>query len=104
MDVASISNLGNSFIPETSGDIIAKNDADSQSFGNFLDTAMGLLDSTNQKQLKVEQLQKDFATGRTDDYLGMMLAQEDAYTSLQFTVQVTNKVIDAYKEIMRIQI
>jgi len=36
--------------------------------------------------------------------LAVILAQEKAYTSLNFTVQVTSRIIDAYREIMRIQV
>ena len=71
-------------------------------FEGFFDAAVRLLDETNQIQRQNEQIQLDFATGRTDDILSVVLAMQRAYTSLNFTVQVTNRVIEAYREIMRI--
>jgi len=55
-------------------------------------------------QIEDERLQIDYAAGRTDDILAVMLAQQKAYSSLNFTVQVTNKIIEAYREIMRISV
>ena len=42
-----------------------------------------------------------FAAGKTDKVL---IAVEKADIALQFTLQVRNKIIDAYNEIMRMQI
>jgi len=71
-------------------------------FEGFFDAAVKLLDQTNQMQIQNERLTLDFATGKTDDILSVILAMQRAHTSLNFTVQVTNKVIEAYREIMRI--
>ena len=73
-------------------------------FENFYDAAMKLYDDTNALQLSAEQAQIDYITGKSDNMLSVMMAQEKAYTSLTFTVQVTNKVIESYREIMRMQI
>ena len=73
------------------------------SFSSYFDTYLNIINETNQYQLAADKLQVDFAAGRTDDMLSVVLAQEKAYSSLNFTVQVTNKVIEAYREIMRIQ-
>ena len=71
-------------------------------FEGFFDAAVKLLNETNQLQVKDEQMQLDFATGKTEDILSVILTMQRAYTSLNFTVQVTNRVIEAYREIMRI--
>ncbi|MDR3091284.1 MAG: flagellar hook-basal body complex protein FliE [Clostridiales bacterium] len=73
-------------------------------FETFLKSAMDTINETNTQQLKVDKLYTDLATGRTDDLLAVSLAEEKAAASLSFTVQVTNKIIDAYKEIMRTQL
>lgn len=72
-------------------------------FESFLDSAMKVLEETNKSQLESEQMYMDLATGKTDDILAVVLAQEKATASLNFTVQVTTKIIDAYREIMRMQ-
>ncbi len=72
-------------------------------FGAFFDVAMGLYNETNVYQLDAEQLQIDYVTGKTDDIIALNMAQNKATSALQFTTQVTNKVLTAYQEIMRMQ-
>ena len=55
-------------------------------------------------QKEVEQKQIDFITGKSDDIIGLSMAQSRASSSIQFTAQVTNKILNAYQEIMRISI
>ncbi len=73
-------------------------------FDMFLDASSKMYSETNNLQQDVAIKQVEFATGQSDDILGVMLAQEKATTALNFTVQVTNKVMDSYKEIMSIQL
>ncbi|AEE96049.1 flagellar hook-basal body complex protein FliE [Mahella australiensis] len=44
------------------------------------------------------------ATGSIDDIHSAMIAAEKADLALQFTIQIRNKIIDAYNEIMHMQI
>lgn len=74
------------------------------SFESVFNAAMDVIQETNGFQLAASQAQTDLATGRTDDILAVMLAQEKAYSSLNYTVQVTNKIIESYREIMRMQL
>ncbi len=75
-----------------------------EGFTSFFDASINMLNQTNNYQADAKQLQLDFASGKTDDMLAVTLAQEKAMTALNFTVQVTNKFMDAYNEIMRIQL
>ena len=43
-------------------------------------------------------------TGNTDDLASTMVSSEKTQLALELTVQVRNKAIDAYKEIMNMQI
>ena len=82
----------------------ANEKVDATAFGQIFDATMQLFDDTNALQRNAEQLQLDYITGRTNDMLAVILAQEKANTSLSFTVQVTNRVIESYREIMRMQL
>ncbi len=73
-------------------------------FGKIFDSAISMIDETNQYQKDATQLQVDFATGKTDDILAVTMAQEKAMATLTYTVQVTNKMLEAYREIMQIQL
>ena len=72
-------------------------------FESFFNSAIDILNETNRFNLRAEQLQTDLATGKTDDILMVLMAQDRAFSSLNFTVQVTNKIIESYREIMRMQ-
>lgn len=87
------------------GDINLNNDNKNKNtiFDDFYNAAIGLYDQTNNLQVKAEQFQLDFASGKTDDMLGAILANGQALTAIQFTSQITSKVLEAYKEILRIQ-
>ena len=73
-------------------------------FDEILQAFMGTVQETNAYQLAAEQAQLDLASGKTDDVLAVTLAQDRAYNSLNFTVQVTNKIIESYRQIMQLQI
>ncbi len=72
-------------------------------FEDFYKAAMGVVNETSNYQNQVEANQLAIATGQSDDLIGLMLSQEKAYSSLQFTVQATNKIVESFREIMRIQ-
>lgn len=46
----------------------------------------------------------NFALGYSDNTHDLAIAQQKAALSLQYTVAVKNKVLEAYKEIMNMQI
>jgi len=71
------------------------------SFGDYLKNA---LDTVNQLQSDSQQIGVDFAAGKTDNIHEVMIAGEKADIAMQLTMQIRNKVVDAYNEIMRMQI
>ncbi len=73
-------------------------------FEAFLNSSSKMYSETNALQKEAEMSQLAFATGESDNILEVMLAQEKATTALNFTVQVTNKLVEAYKEIQQIQL
>ncbi|MFV0520754.1 MAG: flagellar hook-basal body complex protein FliE [Lachnospirales bacterium] len=75
-----------------------------EAFSDIFNAAMGLVEETSDYQKTATSLQLDFVSGKTDDILAVTMAQEKALSTLSYTVQITNKVIDAYKEIMQVQL
>lgn len=73
-------------------------------FEDFYNNAVGFVEETNKLTKNAEKLGSDFAIGKVDDIHGVMIAQEKAYVALQFTVQVRDKLLDAYNEIIRMQV
>ncbi len=71
------------------------------SFGEYLKDA---LEKTNELINESDELSAEFAAGRTDNIHQVLIAIEKADMALQFTLQVRSKILDAYNEIMRMQI
>lgn len=71
------------------------------SFGQTLEKALSGLE---QQEKAVHILNDKFITGQNVDVHTLMIASEKAQLGLQLTVQVRNKVIEAYQEIMRTQL
>ena len=73
----------------------------SEEFGKMLGNAIADL---NNSQKTVDGLNEQFIKGDMTDVHQMMIATERASLGLELTVQVRNKVIEAYQEIMRMQV
>ncbi len=74
------------------------------SFKAVFDAAMGLTENANELQKASDEATIKFITGEDDSIHNVLLAQEKALIALQFTTEVTNKSLEAYNEIMRMQI
>ena len=75
-----------------------------ESFDNILATAMNMVKETNNYQNNAEEEEIKFALGESTNTHELLVAQEKANIALSYTVAVRDKVIDAYKEIMNMQI
>ena len=73
----------------------------SESFSQSLNKAIG---QVNTLQKTADQKMEDLATGRTDNIAEVMIAAEKADISLRLMTQIRNKILDAYQEIMRMQV
>ena len=70
-------------------------------FGQML---MDAIKDVNQTQVKSTGLQNDFMAGRPVEYHDLMIAMEKASTAMQLTLQVRNKMLEAFQEINRINV
>lgn len=62
------------------------------------------INNVQTQQTQSTELTKKLATGEINDLHQVMIAAAKADVSLQFVIQVRNKVVDAYQEIMRMQV
>jgi len=76
-------------------------DTPEKSFQQILSTA---LEDVNKLQLSAQQGSANLAAGKIQDVSEVVIATEKATIALQLTMQVRNKVVDAYQEIMRMQV
>lgn len=82
---------------------INNNSDNKVSFESIFQSAMGLVNETNGLANKAEEEEIKFAMGTSDSIVDLMVAQQKANLSLQYTVAVKNTVLDAYKELMNLQ-
>ena len=72
-----------------------------KSFGDILMDALG---NVNDLQQKANQASMDLATGKIEDISQVVIAAEKAAVALQLTIQVRNKMLESYQEMMRMQV
>lgn len=82
----------------------ALNQSLSSGTGGFTQVVQRLIDDTNQQQLKADKAVELLATGQSDNVHETMLALTRADLSMRVFMEVRNKVIDAYQEVMRMQL
>lgn len=71
---------------------------------NFADTLKGAIENLNQIQNESDRMTEALASGESVDLHNVMITAQKASITLETTVQVQQKAIDAYNEIMRMQI
>ena len=69
-----------------------------KSFGQMLQNAIG---EVNHAQMHAGDLSKRFAAGEPIDVHQVMIASQEASVALNLAVQVRNKLVDGYQELMR---
>jgi flagellar hook-basal body complex protein FliE len=72
-------------------------------FESVFQSALSMLNETNNLSNAAKEAEVSYALGLSDNTYDLQVAQSKANMSLQYTVQVRNKVLEAYKEIMNLQ-
>ena len=67
----------------------------------FADTLKNALDGVNAVQAKAEGLTEAYQKGEVTDVAKVMLARQEAGVAFEATLQVRNKLLSAYQDIMR---
>ena len=73
-------------------------------FDSFLNTAIDNIKTTNGYLSDAEDEELKFALGETENTHDLIIALQKASTALQYTVSIRDKLLDAYKELMQMQI
>jgi len=78
-----------------------QNKADNTGFSDMLADAVS---QTNEAQLDADKAAVALQTGKAENLHEVMLSMEEADISMRLLVQMRNKALDAYQEIMRMQV
>ena len=65
---------------------------------------MNVLNETNDLQNDAQAAKVQFALGEAENPHDMQIAAAKAYQALQYTTAVRDKMVEAYREIMNMQI
>lgn len=62
------------------------------------------LEGVNNAQLNADKMTNDFISGKSIELHNVMIASEKASILLHTTIEVRNKAVEAYQEMMRMQV
>lgn len=101
MNITSIGNIEglSAYTNDKSSSVATGN----STFEMLFDSALSMINDTNRLSNAAEEEEMKYALGISTSTHDLQVAQSKANVSLQYTVAVRNKVVEAYKEIMNLQ-
>ncbi len=72
--------------------------------GSFADLLMDALKRVNDTQIAADRAVESVATGEAEDLHDAIVAVENADLTLRLTAQVTQRAVEAYREVSRMQL
>jgi flagellar hook-basal body complex protein FliE len=78
--------------------------APAEDFGGFGKTMVDALKSVNNQQAKASDLSAAYERGETNDIVGVMVERQKASLGFEATLQVRNKLLSAYRDIMNMPV
>lgn len=76
----------------------------SGSFDELYQAAVNLISGTNGYIQQAQQAEIDYAMGKLTSTHELSIIENKANIALQYTVAIKNGILDAYKEIMQLQV
>jgi len=98
MDINPISSIVTGKIEQKIGN------SEQKSGAGFKETINNFVNDVNELQLKAGESIENFAGGEAENVHEVMIAMTKAEVSFKFMMETRNKLIDAYKEIMKMQV
>ncbi|KAA3615456.1 MAG: flagellar hook-basal body complex protein FliE [Calditrichaeota bacterium] len=71
---------------------------------DFMDTMKSFLNETNELHMKAADQVESLVSGETTDVHDVMIAMEKASVSFEMVMEIRNRMLEAYQEIMRTQV
>ena len=100
MSVFQLDNVG----PVLQPSVTQNSNALSRNQGNFSDWLANEISQANNQINSADTKLREFALGQTDNVHEVMMALEKAKLSFELVVEVRNRLLEGYQEIMRMQI
>ena len=103
MDISTLWNVSSPIIQTAAESASTSSTKTDEDFGSLLDSAMSNISTTNGLIQDAEEEKLKFALGVSDNTHDLSIAAAKASTALQYTVALRDKFIEAYREIIQIQ-
>ena len=105
MDITSLLNVTSDAVARTAATASTRSgQATDESFSSMFQSALGNLQETNALLNNWEEEEIKFALGISENTHDLSIAASKASTALSYTVALRDKFLEAYKEIMQMQI
>ena len=102
--INSLLNISSDYGKELAESIKDRYTSSGESFDSVFQSALNLLKETNDLSNAAELEEIRFAMGDSENLHDLTIALQKAEVAIQYTVAVRDKVLEAYKEIMNMQI
>lgn len=102
MDITSLTGITSDYLNTVAAEKQLVNTE--EDFQSVLDAAVNMLTETNDLENDATAAEMEFTLGLADNPHDMQIAAKKALTALQYTTAVRDKMLEAYKEIMNMQI
>lgn len=102
-DISSLLNVTSDYVKSVTENSNSVSGSQSGSFDSIFQSALDMVNETNQLSKSAELEEIKFAMGESETTHDLTIALAKAETALQYTVAFRDKVLDAYKEIMNMQ-
>ncbi len=104
MELSNIRATGSNVIADAAARASTSVPVKDEGFASFLDSAMTNLNETNSLIHDSEEEQIKFAMGISENTHDLSIAAAKASTALSYTVALRDRFIEAYRELMQIQV
>lgn len=103
MDIASLTGIDSAYIKNAAIESESLKTEDA-SFSSVLQSAKDMLNETSELANKAEEAEMEFMLGYATNTHDLQNAQTKATIALNYTIAVRDRMLEAYKEIMNMQI
>lgn len=103
MDISALNNVVPSYLTEVADTARQAGSQDTE-FSGILQSMMNMVNEANDAQNKASEAMMQFELGYATNTHDLNAAQEKADIALNYTIAVRDRMLEAYKEIMNMQV
>ena len=103
MDISALNNVVPSYLTNVA-DAAQRIDTQDEGFSSILQSMMNMVNEANDAQNQAEEAEMQFELGYATNTHDLNAIQEKADIALNYTIAVRDRMLEAYKEIMNMQI